>query len=268
MTASPDRRRPGRVRRLFFALATPWVIASAAFGAAVLAFPASTWGVGHMPLKPGLAVGVSTSAIAAGPGEWRLVGVQWTRRAAFAPGWEWMAWDDGFGWRRNELWFHTTTFGHGFAAAKPDRPPDLVAVGVAIPWLLGVPAVWSVLSVWRAVRRGAEPSPLASSARALWPWGVTFALVGAGLLTNGLTLPEGAGPNGTVVMFEVERDPRGDHHPRAVRSALVRLPLPAGTGSVMSSRSATVGFWWLILIPAVCNAGRAVADCRSRRAAA
>ena len=268
MTAASDRRRSGRVRRLLIAAVTPWVLVLAGFGTVVLAVPVQTWPAGPAPMEPGLAVGVSSAAISAGPDEWRIVGVQWLRRPLPPTNWEWMAWDDGFGWRRNELWFPAWDLGGGFAAARPGRPPDLVAVGVAIPWLLGLPAVWSALALWRAVRRGEDPSPLSSSGRALRPWGVTFALVGAGLLTNGLTLPDDSGPNATVVMCEVERTPPDGYHPRAVRFALVRVPLPAGTGSVISSRSATVGFWWLILIPAVCNAVQAVADRRCRRPAA
>ena len=269
MTAAPPARRfSGRAWRLFFALAGPWVAVLAAFGAVALAFPAGESGGAVLSADPGLSFGVGGPL--AGTGGWRKVGGQWLRRPGTFGGLEWWEGGDSCGLFFGRIWLPASAITPGFAAAKPDRPADLIAAGVAIPWLLGVPAVWSALVLWRAVRREeGHVSPLASSARALRPWAVTLAAVGAALLVNGLAIPDRpvapGGPRAAVLVGRVQRTPPGSYHPRLVRVGVERWPGgPAGVRG--SGRYAVVGFWWLIAVPAVCNVCQAVADRRSRRA--
>ena len=251
-----------RVWRLLDAAAAPWLLALAAVGAVGLAFaPHGVQWAGGDPAPAGPFVSVTP-----GPDGWRLLLLGRGVRPWFLSDAVWWEQSGGLGVYESRLWVSSTRGAAGVTAA-PGRSPDVRMLGVAVPWVLSLPLLWSVLSLWRAASRAGAASPLSPAWRAVRPWAAALAVVGAGLLTNGLTVPDDAGRIGTVIGCDVGLTPPGAVHPRVVRGSVARMPLPVGFGGVVSSRHMEVGFWWFVLVPAVCNVCQAVADRRSRRAA-
>ena len=267
-TPPPPRRFlpewAARAGRLAGAAGRPWLYALALLGAAAVAFPVWDLPAGR---TPGIPFPAGPMAAATGP-LWphpQRVGVGW----AFREGPAGFGWWDAGGRFGVEWWAHGLTE-PGAAAIAAARPPgaaaDLVVVLVSVWWLLGPLAAWSAFAGWRAARADPEdePPPPSRDRRLVRAWVVVFALVGAGLMLNRVTVPDAGGRTGITIECVTRRTPAGAHHPREVVATLSRGPLPAGAGPDDWGRRGRVGFWWLV---AAAVAGNVVTLTRFRRGA-
>ena len=265
MTDPPPRLWwAGRVWRTLLTAARPWVIGLAAVGAGGVTFPLPfrfDGTGGALPAGPGFGVTAVPTGLG---GDRRILWASLVRRPVEFPTAEWWETGGGYGWAAIDTWFAAPRGGAGpFAAARPARPPEMSAVGATAWAVLGVPAVWSAAALIFASRRD-EPAARPSRAyRLVRPWTVTFAVVGAAILANHLTVPDRTGPRGFAVETWVERWATVPH-PRDVRVRCGRWRLPVSAGTREASRSARIGLLWLLVPPVAANGATVSLDRRRR----
>ena len=258
MTASPRDpaadRPPPRLwwarRSLFIGRAAgrPWLYALAALGAAAVAFPLWDLNVGV----------VDASATPAGP-MIATIGPLWPHPQRIGAAWAFRHGAPDIEGAEREgppgvevMEFYFADLGPdpsiGFPLPPAGTPPDMVSATVSLWWLLGPLAAWSIFAAWRAVRADPDipPPPLSRDRRLVRPWLIIFALVGAGLMLNDVTIPDADGRTGTAFECVTRRTPPGAWHPREVVATVSRGPLPAGAGPAVWGRRGRVGLWWLV----------------------
>ena len=264
-TPQPRRRVPewaARTWRVAAAAGRPWAVWLAVLGAAAMAAPLQSWTANRLtdrfPAGPVVTVSGGSTFFP------RSLILGWAGRGNPRAEVLWADLDPlGPGLRRVEVGFAPSAVrsADGGPPAGPRPPgaaPDLTMLWVSVWWLLGPPAAWSVFAVRRAPRAPAAGPP--RGWRFARPWAAVWAVLGVGALADGETVPP-IGPGVLWVVCEPARGSKSGWHPRSVRAGWCWTEGAVGS----APPCVDVGLWWLVLVPAAANAGRAVAGRRAVR---